>query len=212
VQDVFREISVEKNAKIYQSKNICLDGMEIGLLGQHQLKNAQVVMTACNALRDLGIILDDTHVRNGLSKARHMGRMEIMSENPTIILEGAHNLQGAEACAQNMRELFADKKITVIMGMMNDKELDKIVNTLALPAENVIFTKPHYDFRATDPQNLMDLLKDTKKQTFVEDNCVDAFELAEKITPKDGLILITGSLYLVGDIRAHLTKGGVSND
>ncbi|MCL2574880.1 MAG: bifunctional folylpolyglutamate synthase/dihydrofolate synthase [Defluviitaleaceae bacterium] len=206
VYNIFKEIAADNNAKVYSSSNISLNGYKIGLIGEHQRKNAQTVVAAINVLRDLGFSVDDAHIYNGLEKTRHMGRMEIMGENPTIILEGAHNLQGAEAAAYNMQNLFVDKEITVIMGMMADKEFDKIVNVLAGSAKCVVFTKPFYDHRAADPKDLAACLTKDDRDVYIENDCTKAYETAKKITSADGVILVTGSLYLVGDIRTYIKR------
>ena len=204
VSAVFKRISAEKGVKIYESGAVDLKGLEIGLLGGHQQKNAAVVVAACHALQDLGFGISEADISEGLAKARHMGRMEIFGN---VILEGAHNLQGAQAAADNMRQMYEGREITVIMGMMADKELGKIVNTLAHIASKIIFTKPHYDFRAANPKDLADCLQGFENDVFIEDNCIDALNLAQKTAASDGMILVIGSLYLVGDIRAHIRKG-----
>ncbi|MCL2169331.1 MAG: bifunctional folylpolyglutamate synthase/dihydrofolate synthase [Defluviitaleaceae bacterium] len=209
VYNIFSEISGNLNAKIYHGRDVSMDGMEIGLLGEHQRKNAQVVIAACQALWDMGVHISFAHIKEGLATSRHAGRMEIISYEPKIILEGAHNLQGAQALAHSMRTIFADVEITLIMGILKDKEHHEIVNTLAPHAGRVIFTKPHYDFKAQQPEVLAAVLE-ANMENHVVQNCIEALQLAKNLTPTDGIIICTGSLYLIGDIRKFL-RGDVND-
>ena len=206
VRDIFKQIAEEKGAKIYNARDLDLTGFQVGLLGEHQQENARVVMAACSALMDLGVKLRPDHIRYGLKNAHHPARMEIMSENPTIILEGAHNLQGALACAENMGKMFAGCEITVVIGILKDKEIGEIVRALTSFATRVVFTKPLYDFKASTPQELCDSASITGIEQHIVENCIEALNLAEEITSDDGVILCTGSLYLMGDIRKYLRE------
>ncbi|MCL2619354.1 MAG: bifunctional folylpolyglutamate synthase/dihydrofolate synthase [Defluviitaleaceae bacterium] len=206
VRDIFEQIAEEKGAKIYNARDLDLTGFQVGLLGEHQQENARVVMAACSALMDLGVKLRPDHIRYGLKNAHHPARMEIMSENPTIILEGAHNLQGALACAENMGKMFAGREITVVIGILKDKEIGEIVRALTSFATRVVFTKPLYDFKASTPQELRDSASLTGIEQHIVENCIEALNLAEEITSDDGVILCTGSLYLMGDIRKYLRE------
>ncbi|MCL2854495.1 MAG: bifunctional folylpolyglutamate synthase/dihydrofolate synthase [Defluviitaleaceae bacterium] len=210
VYNVFKKMAGDKNVKIYHAKNMGLGNLEVSLLGEHQRENARVVLSACAALMDLGVNLRPEHIRYGLKNARHPARMEIMGENPTLILEGAHNLQGALACACNMRQMFAGQEITVLIGILKDKEIGEIVTALTGFASRVVFTRPMYEFKAATPQELQLSvnLDDDHMEQYVEEDCIKALHLAQKITPADGVILCTGSLYLMGDIRKYLRLRG----
>lgn len=204
VYNVFKRMAKEKGAEIYHAKNFSLASLHVGLLGKHQQENARVVIAACSALIELGVNIQPEHIEHGLKNAQHPARMEIMGNNPTIILEGAHNLQGALACAQNMKQMFAKQEITVVIGILKDKEIGEIVRALTDFASCVIFTKPLYDFKASAPQELHQLAELKDVEQHIIENCIEAFNLAEKITPDEGVILCTGSLYLMGDIRKYL--------
>ncbi|MCL2573708.1 MAG: bifunctional folylpolyglutamate synthase/dihydrofolate synthase [Defluviitaleaceae bacterium] len=230
VYNIIADIAMSKNAKIHSARDIDLKvskttpqatffsiyheyfgtaNIELNLVGQHQLQNASVVMAAAVALRDVGISIDAEHIKRGLSKVYWPGRMEIVNENPVIILEGAHNLQGAQAAAHSMKTLFADKEITLVMGIMEDKEYNEVVKTLVSPASKVVFTKPKYDFRAATPAALAEVLgRDAPKDMHIEDDCHMALQKAIEITDnKNGVIFCSGSLYLIGDLRSFVKEG-----
>lgn len=233
VYNIITDIALAKNAKVYNAGDINLETIEntpyktvffakqeyfdkicieLSLAGHHQLQNAGVVIGAVAALNDAGYNITAAHIKRGLANVRWHGRMEIVGESPTIILEGAHNLQGARAAANNMETLFAGKEITLVMGIMADKEFDDIVRTLAAFAKKVIFTKPIYDFRAAQPKGLMEALGASSKEIFTEDNCHAAIKKAMEITGTDGVIFCSGSLYLIGDLRKFLKEGKEGHD
>jgi dihydrofolate synthase/folylpolyglutamate synthase len=214
VYNIFKEMAKAKNAKIYHAADMPLPtDIELGLKGRHQADNAGVVLAACEALRDLGFPnIDDAAVREGLKNVHHAGRMEIVSHEPLVILDGAHNLPAAKACADYIKAAYADKEITLVLGIMSNKDYARVVETLAGIADRIVFTKPLYDARAVCPNELTGSLRGLQANgkpamAAARDNCIDALELARKITPADGVILCTGSLYLVGDLRKYI-KGG----
>jgi len=221
-------IATARNAKIYNAGEIEFEvaqakasgteflinndyfdktNFKLSLVGHYQLENARVVIAAALALNEMGYEITSQAIQHGLANARWHGRMEIVSENPMIILEGAHNLQGAQAAAKNMSTLFDGKEVTLLMGIMADKEYDEIVRTLATPAIKIVFTKPVYDFRAAQPAELTKALGESHKQVIVEEDCFVALEKAIEITKEDGIIFCSGSLYLVGDIRKYIKEG-----
>jgi len=221
-------IAASRNAKIYNASDIELevmkataDGTELfikhdyfyrirfklSLAGHYQLENARAVIAAALALNEMGYEITPQAIQHGLANVLWHGRMEIVSKNPMIILEGAHNLQGAQAAAKNMATLFGDKEVTLLMGIMADKEYDEIVQTLAAPATKIVFTKPVYDFRAAQPIELARVLGESPKQVIIEEDCFVALKKAIEITKDDGIIFCSGSLYLVGDIRGHVIEG-----
>ena len=233
VYNIITDIAMEKNAKIYNAREVGLETIErtprktaffakqeyfdkiyieLSLAGHHQLQNAGVVIRAVAALNDAGYDIAPAHVQRGLANVHWHGRMEIVSENPIIILEGAHNSQGAQAAANNMETLFEGKEVTLVMGIMADKEFGDIVRTLVAAAKKVIFTKPIYDFRAAQPKELMKALGASPKEIIIEDDCHAAIKKAMKITETNGVIFCSGSLYLIGDLRKFIKEGKESYD
>ncbi|MCL2235693.1 MAG: bifunctional folylpolyglutamate synthase/dihydrofolate synthase [Defluviitaleaceae bacterium] len=207
VYNVFKKIADYRKAEIHHAKDVDLFDFEIGLLGEHQRKNAQVVLTAARALVPIfgsRLQISNEVLENGFANARHPARMEIMSRDPIIILEGAHNLQGASACAENMQVMFAGRDITVVIGIVKDKEIGEIVRVLTSFAGRVIFTRSVDGFKATDPKELREIANLGSAEQYDILDCGEALEKAKEITPKDGVILCTGSLYLMGDLRKHL--------
>jgi len=228
VYNIIAEIALAKNTKIYAASQISLEIMsqspvltkfiacgeyfdkiyiELSLAGQHQLENARAVLAAICALNDAGYAITPAHIKQGLANVQWFGRMEIAHENPMIILEGAHNLQGATSAAHSMSNLFKGRQITLVLGILADKEYGDIVRTLAAKADKIIFTKPIYDFKAATPNDLALALGETTKEVYVIENCHEALQKAIKITNNNNVIFCSGSLYLIGDLRMHIKEG-----
>jgi len=187
--------------------------IQLSLIGYYQLQNVAAVLAAAVALIDAGFDVAPEAVQRGLAKAKWPGRMEIVGQNPLIVLEGAHNLQGAQAARKNIDLLFADREITLVMGILDDKEYHEIARTLSETVTKIIFTKPAYDSRAVPPLQLAKVLEKNGKDLFVEGNVSQALAKAMEITDAEGVIFCSGSLYLIGDIKTHIKElGRVSHD
>jgi dihydrofolate synthase/folylpolyglutamate synthase len=186
--------------------------IKLGLLGEYQIYNTAAVLTAVCALRQYGVQIDERCVLQGLEKTVWPGRMEVIRyKQRTIILEGAHNACGAAQLVRNMRGYVTEKhrvkKITLLAAVMRDKEYGKMLGPLADISETIVLTKPHYGVRAASVAKLFDSVNAADragKNIITERDCRRALDIALKLTDENDVILCTGSLYLVGDIRAVL--------
>ena len=233
VYNILKGIAETKNAEIYNAADFRLKPLKkdssgteyivdhkdfgqisgkLGLAGDYQLQNAACVIAAASVLNQVNINISDIHLKNGLRNAKWPGRMESFDTYPKIILEGAHNLQGALAAADSIKELFGNKEITVILGILNDKQYDEIIKILVAPASKVVFTKPNYDLRAVHPKDLVNCPDPASppKEVYVEESSFDALNKAIEITDKDSVIFCVGSLYLVGDLRSYIINGKIN--
>ncbi len=166
--------------------------IECPLAGAHQAENA---LTAARALRALGVPLDA--IAQGIGTVRWPGRLELVSRNPDIILDGAHNPAGARALAHHIRSFYADRPVWLIYGAMRDKAVEEITELLFPLAAHVILTAPSMP-RAAQPETLLFIAGAAAME--VAPNLQSALDAARK-APADAAIFITGSLYLVGEAR-----------
>jgi dihydrofolate synthase/folylpolyglutamate synthase len=136
-----------------------------------------------------------------LQTAKHKGRLEFY-EN--FLFDGAHNIAGAKALKAFLDE-FVSQPIIMIFGAMNDKDLSEISEILFTKASKLIFTEPN-NRRSMKTQDLLSYTPDNfdEKEIFISDSVEKAIELAKKITKENELILVTGSLYLVGETQELL--------
>ena len=184
--------------------------LRINLLGRHQIDNAAL---AVKAAEEVGGVTEND-IRSGLTKATIAGRLEIISQKPLIILDGAHNPDKMKALVEAIQEIWPEKKATVILAIKNDKNAAEMIDILMPLAQKFIITgyrvvMDQGEILSYDPYDLLKTI-DRKNQAAVITDPVKAYdEAVNKVTGK-GLILVTGSLYLVGLIGKFLltVKGG----
>lgn len=188
--------SVKTNAFSWQDLNL-------PLLGSYQIPNCITVLEACNVLRERGLSLPESAIRNGLKKARWAGRMEICGKEPLVLLDGAHNTDGILQLANSVKAYFNETKVTLILGVLGDKEYHKMAEVILPHADAVILTEPHSE-RKLDVFSLARSISEHNGTIYTEKEIEAAFEKALSITPKDGIILCCGSLYMIGAMRTYI--------
>jgi dihydrofolate synthase/folylpolyglutamate synthase len=126
------------------------------------------------------------------------------------LFDGAHNPSGAQALREYLDE-FVKRPLTIIFGAMNDKRLEEIAAILFPSADQLILTKPE-NARAADIVALRDLAVSTvaTQRVISTQSVTEALQRAREVTPPDGLICVTGSLYLIGEIKAIMGAPGLA--
>lgn len=174
--------------------------------GKHQRTNASLAIQIADALKYFGFKFSKREIEKGLEKARHKGRLEYWTNvgKTPILFDGAHNVSGARALRSYLEE-SVDKPITMIFAAMVGKNLDEISRILFPLAKHLILTTPKTprSIKASDIARFTSDIKE-KNKIYVVKNVSDAVSKAFEITSK-GLILVTGSLYLIGEIQAFLS-------
>jgi dihydrofolate synthase/folylpolyglutamate synthase len=172
----------------------------IPLLGAHQTVNCA---TAIAALEASGLRVTPQQVQDGLARTRWPGRFQIVKHDPAVVLDGAHNAAAAEQLAVTLREHFAGQKLTLILGVLRDKNYDQMCQILAPLAEQILCV-PVNSERTCDPDQLARWCKAANPvaQVSVRRNVAEAY--AEATTRNKGGIVITGSLFLVGEALDRL--------
>jgi dihydrofolate synthase/folylpolyglutamate synthase len=180
------------------------DEMRISMAGRHQVRNAVCALTVIELMRANGYIrVTREGVLAGLSAARLPGRFEIFRGGPDampVIMDGAHNEAGAEALADAMEELFPGERVLVLMGVLRDKLLHPMLTNLNRFSSEYIATEPANDRKLT-ALSLRAAIKGTGKACAAFSDAGRALDEAFRRRGEFGAILITGSLYLIGDLR-----------
>lgn len=169
------------------------------LAGRHQGKNAAVALVVAEQLSKNWKRLGKEKIIKGIEEARWEGRLETISENPRIILDGAHNEEGAKALRSFVQE-FIRKPLTLVVAFKRDKEIRKLTNILFPLARKIIITRFPY-FRAADPEEIMTQSHGFKDKIVLEPDVKRAIDNALSEAGANGCILITGSLYLAGEVK-----------
>ena len=178
------------------------DNIGLSLLGNYQVFNASNVLLCVKALRDYGLELPDDIVLRALSKVHWAGRMEVLSEKPIVIIDGAHNHAGSISVKTTFSDYFKNKKTILIVGILSDKQYDKMINELSDIADIVIVTEVAND-RSLTAEDLENAILG-EKEIIVEKDCKKAFDIACELAGEDDIILVAGSLYLLGDLRPYI--------
>ena len=176
--------------------------LEIGMVGRYQVDNACLALAALECLRHSAVSVDEPALRRGLGQARWEGRMERVARRPDIYLDGAHNPASAEKLAASVREIMqAYRKLILVIGILGDKDIRGILGPLVPLAGSVVATRPQYS-RALDVPTLAAEVRKLHGSVLTAETVGDAITLAKQGASADDLILVTGSLYVVGDARA----------
>ena len=191
-----------------KNKSMSLENVELSLLGSYQIGNCVTVLEACEVLKERGLSLSEEAIRRGLKNARWAGRMEICGKNPLVILDGAHNADGIHQLAKSLSVYFKDKKVTLILGVLGDKEYHKMAEHILPHADAVILTEPHSE-RKLDVFSLARSISNHAGTIYTEKEIEDAYEKALSITPAEGIILCCGSLYMIGAMRTYITNRSI---
>ena len=212
------DYKVNKESRIwtefdFQSKVVNLKNLHLSLLGQYQVENASLAIKAALELRKFGFEASEENVRKALESAFFPGRFEYILHNTKykIVLDGAHNPIKMKKFLESLKKLFPKNKKIFVIGFKFDKDVKKMLGQILKAADKLIVT----EFRAKTDMKLnagMDV-KSIKYYVsganysggvYWEENLKRAMGEAFKIAEKDDLIVVTGSLYLVGEVRDML--------
>lgn len=210
------KISAKGGEFDYIQGPLALKGLVTPLVGEHQLQNAALAIAVAVSLRDRGLNLPNSAIFSGLAKTKWPGRLETLPGKPDILLDGAHNPDGILKLKSALEGVFLKKgrKLVLVIGIMSDKAHGKMVRLITPLADEVIFSAASID-RSASPADLArglgkmaqgsGKLQNRRKIAVIPD-LKNALHCARKAAGKDGLVVITGSIYLVGEARAHLLK------
>lgn len=181
--------------------------VRICMPGEFQVKNLGTALTALEILRREGYIkLEKDAFYEGIAKARQIGRFEVMKEQPYVILDGAHNPEGAKALADTVTEYFDRDRVLMVTGILKDKDYETIVKEFGRCAHHFIVTEPDIG-RKLVADVLVDVLL---KNGFEAVSCADrkaAFEMAMSERKNYDAVIFAGSFYLIGEIRRMIKDG-----
>lgn len=168
------------------------------LLGSYQVENASIAVAAA---KYLGI--DEGSIARGLQSVVWPCRLEVLSESPTILLDGAHNLAGVTALRNSLDELFPDRKILFLLGILQDKDVKGMAEVLVRACDDVVITWPLSE-RAASPETVAQYISAAHVETV--ERIEDGIERVKALANDDSVICIAGSFYLVGRAREVLVE------
>jgi dihydrofolate synthase / folylpolyglutamate synthase len=183
--------------------------LTLNLKGRHQYGNAAVALAVVEVLGRNGFSVPEAAIREGLQTTRWPGRLEQLPQDPRVLLDGAHNPSAALTLAQNLKQIHKTGRLILVMGVMADKDVDAILARLLPLAQMVIFTQPQY-FRAATPRDLARRAQPYGLEILQTPRVAEAVQQAQSLAGPEDRIVITGSLYTVGEAKEYFMnlRGG----
>jgi len=173
------------------------------LLGDHQLLNAATAVGALHLLGRRGVSVPEDALRRGLAAVRWPGRLDIAGRKPWVILDGAHDEISARALAASVIDLFPHRRLLLVLGVSRDHDIRAVGSHLCPIADSVIFTSARLP-RAASPPDLTQILADMCPQHREAPTVAAALDAALAQAGEEDLVLVTGSLYVVGEAMERL--------
>lgn len=184
----------------FSYKDEILENIKVSMLGEYQIYNASLALTTLLVLRDKKLIdITDEAIYKGIFNSRWKGRLEVLKRNPTILIDGAHNMEGITALANTLK-LFKYNKLILGVGVLKDKDYGKMAEVLAPLADKVVVTEARIP-RKLDADILAEEIKKYVSDVYVEKDIKNAVDKAVELADEDDLIVFGGSLYLIGEVR-----------
>lgn len=208
----FETSGIGPEAFSYRSSSRRLDGLTCALAGRHQLDNAACAVALLDAAAGRGISVDEAAVRGGLQAVPWEGRLEVLEHGPDLLLDGAHNPAAAHVLAEYLTEWRASRpeaRVILVLGMMSDKDHVGFVEPLFRLVSEAILTEADMARSAT-VQELQRAIGSRFPHCHVVPNAAEALALARTCAGPQDLICVTGSLMLVGEIKAVVRGCGLS--
>ena len=178
--------------------------LPVPLMGEHQAMNCGLALALLDQLKSQGLDIDDEAAVAGLSRVELPGRMELLSEDPRILADGAHNAASMEALVRAIGQYIPYDSMVVIFGCAADKDIEGMLEEITRGADKVIFTKADTP-RAAEPAELAEQYEEMCSKTAqLAGELSEALEIATSAVTREDIICITGSFYLVGEAKKLL--------
>jgi dihydrofolate synthase / folylpolyglutamate synthase len=185
--------------------NSKFEHLAVPLIGEHQAINCGLALAVIDRLKSRGIAINDSRAMEGLTKVTIPGRMEMVSQTPRVIVDGAHNAASLDAAMKAIGQHIPYDSMVVIFGCCGDKDVPGMLERITSGADKVIFTRID-SIRSADPHELAaQYVELYGKMAQVAENLEEALSIANRAVTKEDLICITGSFYLVGEAKKYFT-------
>ncbi len=213
-EDIEFSYRVESSRQDGCHTRICLttprsrfEHLPVPLMGEHQALNCGLALALLDELKNQGLAIDDTRAIQGLAGVYLPGRTEIISQDPRILVDGAHNAASIQALIRAMGQHLHYDSMVMIFGCAADKDIDGMMAQISTGADKVIFTRAATSPRAARPENLADAyLQRSGREAQVTDSLREALRIARSAVSREDIICVTGSFYLVGEAKILIQK------
>jgi len=189
----------------YRGLDLRLSGVQLPLRGPHQTQNAAVALACLELLGRDGFPLRDEQIRRGLECAQWPGRLEEFPGSPPVVLDGAHNPAGVEALLASLDTVYAHRPVHLVFGVFADKDCEPMMRAL-LPRVAGVTLTPIANPRSRPPEAYADFARSLNPNVTIAADAEAALQAARLAAPPGGVVVVAGSLFLVGQVRAGLVR------
>ena len=172
--------------------------MQLGLNGAHQMANAAVAIAACELLENAGFSIQPSHLRVGLKNVNWPGRFQILSQNPAIVLDVAHNPASIRCLAAQLEKMYAGRKIYFVIGLMQDKDIQLIAQIVSRIAYAIQPVASSF-YRAIKAHNLHRQFSSFNVELYEGKTVANGVTSVLQLCEKEDVVCITGSHYIAGE-------------
>lgn len=192
-ENTYQKVQIKCNRNIYN--------VDFPLLGEHQILNLSVALNTIEVLGNINNIdLDKKIIEESLRDVKWIGRLEVLGKKPLIVIDGAHNIDGIRALRKNVEKYFKYNKMYLLLGILADKQVEEMIEEITPLAEKVYALTPHSE-RAELSEDLKNEILKYNSNTIALESYEEALKLALSESKEEDLILVSGSLYMIGDMR-----------
>lgn len=223
VEDAIASVCKERGASLTfadtslaEVRSVSVDGIEFdykgypslktSLLGIYQVRNAVTAIVTAEQLRRKGYAISEQSIADGLSSAHWPGRLELLRRDPVVIVDGAHNPQGALALTESLGAIFPGRKVNFLIGVLSDKNYSSAIE-LTMPMAKSYHTVTPPNSRALSAQELAaEVKRHGDVPVFAYDDIPSALDAVLASVTADEIVCIFGSLYQVGEVRSYFGR------
>lgn len=192
-ENAYQKVQIKCNRNIYN--------VDFPLLGEHQILNLSVALNTIEVLGNINNIdLDKKIIEESLRDVKWIGRLEVLGKKPLVVIDGAHNIDGIRALRKNVEKYFKYNKMYLLLGILADKQVEEMIEEITPLAEKVYALTPHSE-RAELSEDLKNEILKYNSNTIALESYEEALKLALSESKEEDLILVSGSLYMIGDMK-----------
>lgn len=181
--------------------------IEITLAGQFQIDNAILALEALEALSEKGYVIPEKALRKGMAETVWQGRFQVIARKPLFLVDGAHNEDAAQKLARSIEFYFTNKRIIYIIGVLKDKEVEKMIRLTHAFADQIITVTPPENPRAMHAYELAQEIARVHEKVTAVDSLEEAVEMSRLLAGREDVIIAFGSLSYLGRL-IHIVRGG----
>lgn len=202
---VIKDYSVDGQIIDFKYGGYDIHDMKLPLIGDHQINNAAVALAAIAELNRMGYNVGGPAVKKGIETVKWPCRLSIVSTEPLILIDGAHNEDGINSLQSAISKYFSSRKLIFVIGMLRDKDYGYVIRKLMPMAYHAVATEP-LSGRALSANAMAEAVKPYCSSVSAEPDIIKAIEKAKELYEKDSMICICGSLYLAGSAYEYITR------